>query len=123
MDKGKEFTGNISEDYFKSINVGHFVSHNQEIKANYVKSHNDFEVVNVKLHVCPQNIPFHRCFTRHSASYNCTQHCTISMSPSEVKPGDVERNLWWYLYKPKEVFYKWKACKVAKLKYKRGNKV
>ena len=37
MDKGKEFTGNISEDYFKSINVEHFVSHNQEIKANYVE--------------------------------------------------------------------------------------
>ena len=56
-------------------------------------------------------------------SYNHTQHCNISMSPSRVKLGDVERNLWWHLYKPKEVFYKWKACKVAKLKYKRGNKV
>ena len=45
------------------------------------------------------------------------------MSPSEVKAGDVERILWWHLYKPKEVFYKWKACKVAKLKYKRGDKI
>ena len=37
MHKGKEFTANISEDYFKSINVEHFVSHNQEIKANYAE--------------------------------------------------------------------------------------
>ena len=27
-DRGKEFTGNILEDYFKSINVEHFVSYN-----------------------------------------------------------------------------------------------
>ena len=56
-------------------------------------------------------------------SYNHTQHYTIGISPSELKPDDMERNLWWHLYKPKEVFYKWKACKVAKLKYKRGDKV
>ena len=36
-DIGKEFTGNISEDYFKSINVEHFASYNQEIKANYAE--------------------------------------------------------------------------------------
>ena len=43
-------------------------------------------------------------------SYNHTQHHSIGMSPSEVKPGDVEKSLWWHLYKPNEVFYKWKAC-------------
>ena len=56
-------------------------------------------------------------------SYNHTQHHSIGMSPSEVKPGDVERSLWWHLYKPKGVFYKLKACKVAKLKYERDDKV
>ena len=28
-DRGKEFTGNILEDYFKSIDVEHFVSYNK----------------------------------------------------------------------------------------------
>ena len=36
-DRGKEFTRNILEDYSKSINVEHFVSYNQEIKANYAE--------------------------------------------------------------------------------------
>ena len=124
MDKGKEFTGNISEDYFQLINVEHFVSHNQIIKANYAE-----RVIMTLKQSIQSYMHLHKTYHFIDVlqdivhSYNHTQHHSIGMSPSEVKPVDVQRSLWWHLYKPKEVFYKWKACKVAKLKYKRGDKV
>ena len=94
---------NISEDYFKSINVEHFVSYNQEIKANYAervimmlkrtirsymqlrKTYHFIDVLQDMVH-----------------SYNNTEHRTIGMAPTDVRPGDIERRLWWHL----EVYYK-----------------
>ena len=55
-------------------------------------------------------------------SYNNIEHKTMGMAPSDVTPGDIERRLWWHVYKLKKVYYKWRACKVDKLKYKGGDK-
>ena len=118
-DRGKEFRGNILEDYFKSINVKHFVLYNQEIKANYAER----VIMTLKKTIrsymqLRKTYHFIDVLRDIVHSYNNTEHRTIDMAPADVKLGDIERRLWQHLYKPKEVYYKWRAWKVGKLKYK-----
>ena len=54
-------------------------------------------------------------------SYNDMLHQTISMKPSEVTKGHVERRLWWHQYKLKKSYEKSKQlCKVP-FAFKKGN--
>ena len=102
----------------------HFVSYNQEIKANYAER----VIMTLKTTIrsymqLRKTYCFIEVLQDMVYSYNNTEHRTKGMAPADVKPGYIERRLWWHLYKLKEVYYKWRACKVDKLKYKRGNKV
>ena len=49
--------------------------------------------------------------------------CSTGMKPSEITKGDVERCLWWHMYKP-TVSYE-KSHEIAKVPfaYKKGDKV
>lgn len=101
-DRGKEFCGIASEKFFDDENIEHWASHNQEMKANYaervirtlksslwgyMRSKKEYRYIDVLQDMV--------------ASYNDTEHRSIGMRPSDVTEGEVERLLWWHLYKPK----------------------
>ena len=97
-DRGKKFTGNILEDYFKSINVEHFVSYNQEIKANYAERVIMMLKRTIRSYMqLRKTCHFIDTLQDMVYSYNNTEHRTIGMAPADVKPGDIERRLWWHL--------------------------
>ena len=56
-------------------------------------------------------------------SYNDTLHQTISMKPSEVTKGHVQRRLWWHQYKPKESYERFKQLHKVLFAFKKGNHV
>ena len=56
-------------------------------------------------------------------SYNNTKHRTMGMKPSEITKGDVERCLWWHMYKPTVSYEKSREIAKVPFAYKKGDKV
>lgn len=104
-DRGTEFRGKISQKFFKDESIEHWSSHNQEIKAHfaervirtiksalwsYMRNKKEYRYVDVLQDVVD--------------AYNDTEHRSTEMRPSDVTEGEVERYLWWKLYKPREPY-------------------
>ena len=53
--------------------------------------------------------------------YNDMLHQSISMKPSEVTKGHLERRLWWHQYKPKESYKKSKQLHKVPSAFKKKN--
>lgn len=123
-DKGGEFMGNVSQDYFDSVGLEQWSAHNDEIKANfaervirtlkstiwsYMRKNKRYRYIDVL-----QDLVH---------SYNNTKHKSIGMKPSAVTKGDVERRLWWHLYKPTKPYVKSELDKPIRYLFKKGNHV
>ena len=115
-DKGKEFTSNIIEKFFKTAGIHHFVTQNVG-KANYAER----VIKTIKNHL--QRYMTHHQTHRYidivpdvNKSYNLSYHTTIGMAPSEVNK-DNERAIWWMTYWPK------KKIKKQTFKFDVGNLV
>ena len=115
-DRGVEFTGVISQQFFNEENIEHWTAHNDEIKAHFaervirtlkntlwasMRKRQEYRYIDVL-----QDIVH---------SYNHTEHRSTGLKPAEVTTGHVERRLWWHLYKPKRTYAK--ARKRAKPRY------
>ena len=124
MDRGGEFTGRKVQDYFNSINIEHWTAHNDEMKANFAER----VIWTLKKSLwgymhAKENYRYIDVLKDIVHSYNNMKHCTTGMKPSEITKGDVERRLWWHMYKP-NVSYE-KSHEIAKVPfaYKKGDKV
>ena len=123
-DRGKEFCGKYSEKFFDEENIEHWASHNQEIKANYaervirtlksslwayMRAKKEYRYVDVLQDMV--------------ASYNATEHRSTGMKPEDVTPGEVERSLWWHLYKPRTPYIPKKLRRKPAFLYNLGSHV
>ena len=95
IDRGGEFTGQKVQDYFDSIDVEHWTSHNDKIKANYTEC----IICMLKTSLwgymrASKNYRYVDVLQKLVDSYNNTEHKSIGMKPSEVTKGDVETRLW-----------------------------
>lgn len=123
-DRGKEFTGQKTQDYFNEINIEHWAAHNDEMKANfaervirtlktslwgYMRKNKKYRYVDVLQDVVH--------------AYNNTRHRSTKMKPSEITRGDVEERLWWHLYKPKTPYIKSRLGKRTPYLFKKGDHV
>ena len=124
MDRGGEFTGRKVQDYFNSINIEHWTAHNDEMKANFAER----VIQTLKKSLwgyihAKKNYRYIDVLKDIIHSYNNTKHHTTGIKPSEITKGDVERCLWWHMYKP-TVSYE-KSHEIAKVPfaYKKGDKV
>ena len=123
-DKGVEFMGNVSQDYFDEIGVEQWPAANDDIKANfaervirtlkssvwsYMRKKKSYRYVDVL-----QDLVF---------SYNNTKHKTTGMKPYAVSKGDVESRLWWHLYKPTQPYIKSRLGKPIPYLFKKGDHV
>ena len=118
-DNGKEFTGNVIQDYFTEQNITHFVALN-EVKANFAER--VIKTIKSKLYrymtmmKSPRYIDVLQDIVH---SYNNTYHNTIRMTPSEVTHNN-ESVLWWMQYRPS---YKFDGRPPPPFKYKIGDHV
>lgn len=112
-DRGGEFVGSKVSDYLDGLNIEHWSAHNDEMKANFAER----VIRTLKGSIWG----YMRKFSTDTYidklpdlvhSYNNTKHRSINMKPSEVTRGDVERQLWWELYKPKDAYVKGKRSRV-----------
>ena len=83
------------EDYFDLINVKHWSAHNNEMKANYAEC----IIHTLKSSLCNymRKVKRYRYVDMLQdmvKSYNDMLHQTISIKPSEVTKGHVEKRLW-----------------------------
>ena len=106
-DRGGEFTGQKVQDYLDSINVEHWTSHNDEMKANYTKH----VIHTLKTSLwgymrASKNYRYMDALQKLVDFYNNTEHDSIGMKPSKVTTGEVEHRLWWHQYKPMESYSK-----------------
>lgn len=104
-DRGNEFCGKASEKFFDDENIEHWASHNQEIKANYAER--VIRTLKTSLWAYMRSKKEYRyidVLQDFVASYNDTEHRTTGMKPSEVTEGEIERSLWWHLYKPRKPY-------------------
>ena len=123
-DRGNEFCGKISEKFFDDENIEHWASHNQEMKANfaervirsiksvlwsYMRKKKEYRYIDILQDVV--------------AAYNDTEHRTTGMKPSEVTEGEVERLLWWHLYKPRNAYVPPKMRRRPQFLYNVGSHV
>ena len=123
-DRGKEFMGQKTQDYFHEINVEQWAAHNEEMKANYaervirtlksslwgyMRAQKKFRYVDVL-----QDIVH---------AYNNTKHRSTSMKPSAITKGDVEERLWWHLYKPRTPYIKSRLLRRTPFLFKKGDHV
>lgn len=123
-DKGVEFMGNISQDYFQHVGIEQWAAANDDIKANfaervirtlkssiwaYMRKNKNYRYLDVL-----QDLVF---------SYNNTKHKTTGMKPYAVTKGDVERRLWWHLYKPEAPYIKSRLTKSVRYVFKEGDHV
>ena len=123
-DKGAEFMGNISQNFFEQQGIEQWAAHNDEIKANfaervirtlkktmwtYMKRNKNYRYVDVLQDMVH--------------SYNNTKHKSIGMKPSAVTRGDVEKRLWWHLYKPSKPYIKPKIRQPPRYIFKKGDHV
>ena len=93
-DRGGEFTGQKVQDYFDSINVEHWTSHNDEMKANYAKC----IICTLKTSLLgymstSKKYRYVDALQKLVDSYNNTEHDSKGMKPSEVMEGEVEHRL------------------------------
>ncbi len=120
-DRGGEFTGALTQDYLDSMNIEHWEAHNDELKAHfaervirtlkdsvwaYMRKNKTYRYVDVLQDLV--------------SSYNNTRHRTTGMKPSAVTPGDVEKRLWWHLYKPKKPYIKSRLGRPVRYLFKKG---
>lgn len=106
-DSGKEFTGNVTQNYFNSENIEHFVTLNEEIKAGYAER--VIKTLKTKLWRYmkqTKNFRYIDILQDFVDSYNNTKHSSIKMPPIEVSSGDVEQLLFWSQYKPQKPYRK-----------------
>ena len=123
-DKGAEFMGNVSQDYFDRVGIEQWSAHNDEIKANfaervirtlksaiwgYLRKNKTSRYVDVL-----QDLVH---------SYNNTKHKSIGMKPAAVTKGDVEKRLWWHLYKPSKPYVKLAIGQIPRYVFKKGDHV
>ena len=84
-DKGGEFNSKKLLNYFKSKNINHFVTQNEDIKSNYVERLN--KTLKQKLHKYMYQNQTHRYLDVLKDivdSYNSTIHRSIKMKPKDV---------------------------------------
>jgi hypothetical protein len=102
-DNGKEFTGNLIDDYYNRKNITHFVSFN-EVKANYAER--AIKTLKSKIsrymtHM--QTARYINVLQDLVHSYNNTVHSSVKMAPSEVNRNN-EVPLWWMQYRPDDKY-------------------
>ena len=124
MDRGGEFTGQKVQDYFKSINVEHSISHNDEMKANYAKHVIHMFKTSLWGYMrATKKYRYMDALQKLVDSYNNTEHDSIGMKPSKVMKGEVEHRLWWHQYKPTENYSKSCLRRKIPFAFKEGDHV
>ena len=123
-DRGKEFTGQKTEDYLDQMNIEHWAAHNDEMKANfaervirtlktslwgYMRKKKKYRYIDVLQDVVH--------------AYNNTRHRSTGMKPSAITKGDVEERLWWHIYKPRQPYIKSRLGKRSRYLFKKGDHV
>ena len=124
MDRGGEFTRRKVQDYFDSINIEHWKANNDEMKANFVER----VIQTLKKSLwgyirAKKNYRYIDVLKDIVHSYNNMKHRTMGMKPSEITKGDVERCLWWHMYKPTVLYEKSREVAKVPFTYKKGDKV
>ena len=123
-DRGNEFCGKASEKFFDDENIEHWASHNQEIKANYAER--VIRTLKSALWAYMRSQKKYRyidVLQDFVASYNNTEHRSTGLRPSEITEGEVERSLWWHLYKPKTPYVPKKVRRRTAFLYSVGSHV
>ena len=118
-DRGGEFKGQKVEDYFDSINVEHWLAHNDEMKANYAE--HIIHTLKSSLWNYMRKVKRYRYIDVLQDMVKSYNNTTISMKPSKVNRDHVEWRLWWHQYKPKKSYEKsWQMRKVP-FGFKKGD--
>ena len=123
-DRGKEFSGQKSQDYFDTINVEQWAAHNDEMKASFAER--AIRTLKSKIWSFIRQRKTYRYIDQLQDmvfAYNNTKHRSTQMKPSAVTRGDVERRLWWHLYKPEQPYIKKKFPKRPRYRLKKGDHV
>ena len=91
-DKGTEFTNHKVQSYFRSVNVEHFVTQNEEIKANYAeRAIKSIKGKVYKYFTENQTRRYIDVLESFTESYNSSFHRSIGMSPKDVnKENELE---------------------------------
>ena len=124
MDRGGEFTGQKVQDYFDSINIEHWTSHSDEMKANYAEC----IIHTLKMSLwgymrASKKYGYMDTLQKLVDSYNNTEHDSIGMKPSEVMKGEVECRLWWHQYRPMESYSKSHLRRKIPFAFKEGDHI
>lgn len=123
-DKGAEFLGQVTQNYFDRINIEHWAANNDDVKANFAER--VIRTLKSTLWSYMRKMKNYRyidVLQDFVASYNNTTHKSIGMKPSAVTHGEVERRLWWHLYKPKKPYVKSRLHQPVRYLFKPGDHV
>ena len=102
-DAAKDFTSNKFQDYVKSKNIVHFVTHSEK-QANYVERFIKTLKGKIYRYMVQKNTPrYIDVLSKLVDSYNKTWHSGIRMEPINVNKKN-EKQLWWQMYWPREPY-------------------
>ena len=102
-DAAKDFTSNKFQDYVKSKNIVHFVTHSEK-QANYVERFIKTLKGKIYRYMVQKNTPrYIDVLSKLVDSYNKTWHSGIHMEPINVNKKN-EKQLWWQMYWPREPY-------------------
>ncbi len=97
-DRGSEFLNRKIQTFFKTVNITHFYTYNDEIKAGIVERFN--RTLKMKLwrfFTLSSSYKYIHVLEDIISSYNNTFHRTIGMTPMQVNSRNKEE-IWWNIY-------------------------
>ena len=102
-DAAKDFTSNRFQDYVKSKNIVHFVTHSEK-QANYMERFIKTLKSKIYRYMVEKNTPrYIDVLPQLVDSYNRTWHSGICSEPINVNKKN-EKQLWWQMHWPKEPY-------------------
>ena len=121
-DAAKDFTSEKFQNYVKSKNITHFVTHNEK-QANYVERFIKTIKNKIFKYMVEKNSPrYIEVLPKIVHSYNRTWHSGIRSEPINVNKTN-EKQLWWQMYWPKEPYDPKKKKHEVKYTFKIGDRV
>ena len=121
-DAAKDFTSGKFQTFLKGKNIVHFVTHNEK-QANYVERFIKTLKSQINRYMIEKNT--HRyidVLQKIVTSYNHAWHSGIRSEPVNVNKQN-EKQLWWQMYLPKELYVKNKKKEKIKFAFNIGDRV
>ena len=121
-DAAKDFTSERFQNYVKSKNITHFVTHSEK-QANYVERFIKTLKSKIYRYMIEKNTPrYIDVLPEIVESYNRTWHSGIRSEPINVTKKN-ENQLWWQMYWPRDPYDPTKKKKKVKYLFNVGDRV